>query len=231
MFAFSFRSKKRGSTTSRAAISIAMLALFLLYTTSIGVNASNSGTSTAQKLSLNWDTTTKTVYRTTTIYRTHTTTKTTTEVSTSVSTSTTTSTVITTPTTTTFTIVQPTTTTTATTTVTAAPNVIGDSNEFYFSADQSPDLFQSTLSCSITVSLKTFNVVTDSPATVSVEWYNANAFALGQSTIASSTLGDADGYVLTVSATTLQLNINNMPATPPSQIEVIFSYTAICPPS
>jgi hypothetical protein len=100
-----------------------MLSLFLLYTTSVGVSASNSGGHAASSY---WHTTTKTIYRTTTITKLRTTTQTQTS-TTFVCCQTTTSTVVTTATpTTTTTTTQPTVTDTTTSietvTTTTSPN-------------------------------------------------------------------------------------------------------------
>jgi hypothetical protein len=200
------------------------LIAFLLYVTAIGVSASTQPASTVNTLREPTKTVTKTVHDTTTIHVTTTSTS-------YVCCQTTTTTVTQPPSTTTETqtnTVTETSTSISTTTVTRDQVLSGNGSPLY-SSDVSLDVVSGSLDCQVTLSLRTFGVVANSPASVNVEWYNGGGFGLGQNTVASTTLGDADGYIIAFSAATVQLNLVNMPASPTTSVQLVYSYTEICP--
>jgi hypothetical protein len=194
-----------------------MLAVFLLYTTSIGVNASQSGSNLASsQVSPNLQTTTKTVYKTTTIYKNDfdTITKTSTSF---VCCQTTTSTV--------------TSTTTAAgtiTTVTQTPNVMSDKGHLQETSDLNLYDVVGPLGsdCVITFTVSTTGEGADG-SELKIYAQNSAGNSVWQGDIANGF--DNTQFTITFSADYVNMFLINMPYPLPATVYIDYSWTAICP--
>jgi hypothetical protein len=224
----SFGRKKYGSSTNRAVLTVAMFSLFLLYSTSVGVNAARAASNEINTASPNlWNSSTKTIYKTVTVYKTHTTTETVTSTSTQIGTTTQTSTsfvcceTITSTVTSTSDIASTTITETESAQVTSTEGTL----EMPFSDAEVTAFGPESADCAVTLSFSTTGM-TDAGALVSLnlQWYGVSNGLIGVDFYPSGQ--DENGATVQFSAATVQFQLTMAPA---YQVTIYYTLTAICP--